>query len=155
MDASTSKVGRERIGRIFRYLKALNDHRNPPKRDIGEQPWKLWLSELPWHPAIVTRTSGGGEGKEKDFILKVGRPELAEWLESEWDNPQQAELVAKERSATGEERFDAQPERVAAFERYRAEWNSWAEDEGPAREAMRIFEELYELHGRMEREAER
>jgi len=32
--------------------KALNQHRNPAKRQIREQLWSLWLHDLPEHPAI-------------------------------------------------------------------------------------------------------
>jgi hypothetical protein len=38
--------------RVFRYLEALNQHRNPAKRQIREQPWNLRLHELPEHPSI-------------------------------------------------------------------------------------------------------
>src|SRR5690242_3216094 len=44
--------GRERVARVYRYLKALNQHRSPAVRRIEEQPWCKWLSELPSHPSI-------------------------------------------------------------------------------------------------------
>src|SRR5205823_792490 len=75
-DAKSQQVGRERIARVFRYLKALNEHRNPAKRDLSEQPWTLWFRHLPDHPAIQRRLVNGQE--ETDFVLKVGRPTLAQ-----------------------------------------------------------------------------
>src|SRR3989442_10772039 len=71
-DAKSQQQGRERIARVFRYLKALNEHRNPAKRDLSEQAWTLWVRHLPDHPAIQRRLSNGHE--EADFVIKVGRP---------------------------------------------------------------------------------
>jgi len=56
-DAKSQQQGRERIARVFRYLKALNEHRNPAKRDLSEQPWTLWFRHLPDHPLIQRRFS--------------------------------------------------------------------------------------------------
>jgi len=47
MDAEKLRAGRDKLTRVFRYLEALNQHRNPAKRQIQEQPWSLWLRELP------------------------------------------------------------------------------------------------------------
>src|SRR3989442_12110336 len=71
-DAKSQQQGRERIARVFRYLKALNEHRNPAKRDLSEQPWTLWFRHLPDHPAIQRRVSDGHE--EAPFVLQVARP---------------------------------------------------------------------------------
>src|SRR5262245_42334003 len=38
---------RERITRVFRYLRDLNLHRNPAKRLIQDQLWRLPLAQLP------------------------------------------------------------------------------------------------------------
>ena len=53
LTSDTLNVGKERIVQVFEYLKALNEHRNPAKRQIREQPWALWYSDLPDHPAIM------------------------------------------------------------------------------------------------------
>src|SRR5207237_2065036 len=71
-DAKSQQQGRERIARVFRYLKALNEHRNQAKRDLSEQPWTLWFRHLPDHPLIQRRISNGQE--EADFVNKVGQP---------------------------------------------------------------------------------
>src|SRR5437868_11296436 len=75
-DEKSQRIGRERIARVFRYLKALNEHRNPAKRDLSEQPWTLWFRNLPDHPSIQRRLVNGKEVEEDDFVLKVGRPTL-------------------------------------------------------------------------------
>jgi len=91
-DAKSQQQGRERIARVFRYLKALNEHRNPAKRDLSEQPWTLWFRQLPDHSAIQRRFSNGQE--EADFVLKVARPTftqapqpplpIVDWLDVDW-----------------------------------------------------------------------
>ena len=50
MDAEKLRVARDKLTRVFRYLEALNQHRNPAKRQIHEQPWSFWLRDLPEHP---------------------------------------------------------------------------------------------------------
>jgi hypothetical protein len=185
VDNDTIRIGRERLLRVFRYLGALNEHRNPVKRHIDEQLWTLWLKELPKHPSIRRGSSptaaaaqtpvASDEGlpteqRDSDFILKITRPRLANpptppaliepWLEAGWDNP------SKEVSALGSRnegpprsavsvRFGSDPKRVAALDLWKAERDQWAKDERPARAAMKIFEDFYELYGRVEREAER
>jgi len=99
----SERPGRERIARVFRYLKALNEHRNPAKRDLSDQPWTLWFRDLPDHPSIQRRVSNGHE-PEEDFILKVGRPAftqapppplaIADWLEGDWEDPESEIVVA-------------------------------------------------------------
>src|SRR5215813_5002170 len=106
MEPEKLRVAREKITRVFRYLEALNQHRNPPKRQIREQPWHLWLHDLPAHPAIRqgAANSKARTAKSKDadgqsgenagstsFALRVQRPQLsrapeppnevASWLE--------------------------------------------------------------------------
>ncbi|HAH01182.1 MAG TPA: hypothetical protein DCL75_20570 [Ktedonobacter sp.] len=98
---------------IFRYLQALNQLRNPTKRDIQEQAWTMWFHDLPNHPcirrsAIASRANEIDDGSDNqllegqkddkgvadDFILKVRRPTLLEppepprellpWLQNGW-----------------------------------------------------------------------
>jgi very-short-patch-repair endonuclease len=98
---------------IFRYLQALNQLRNPTKRNIKEQAWMMWLHELPNHPSIrrgiiaspstdinddkdnqLLEVQKDETGVSEDFILKVRRPllldppepprELLPWLQNGW-----------------------------------------------------------------------
>src|SRR5687767_11649877 len=95
---------RERIAQVFRYLRDLNVHRNPAKRLLQDQPWRLLLDGLPDHPAIqrvaVDATAEGPEAEGEaapPYLVKVARPQLtkppappdviADWLERGWDEP--------------------------------------------------------------------
>ena len=182
MDAEKLHVVRDKLTRVFRYLEALNQHRNPAKRRIHEQPWSLWLRALPQHPCIrrgaaktsSSETKNGNSQNPEDaanFVLKVQRPrltrapeppqEIAAWLEDGWDDPcndftvKQTSEESENRTELRSEKFADDPIRTASLERWKILRSEWVEAEKPARAAMRIFESLYALYGRIDREAER
>jgi len=183
MDPEKVRIARDKLTRVFRYLEALNQHRNPAKRQLREQLWSLWLHDLPDHPAIKrggSKTKGlrGGSSKtqaievsDPDFVLKVQRPtltlpptpppEIAAWIETGWEDPsnetsiQESPDESKENEQPRTVTFTDDPARPAAFERWRALRDDWAKNEKPARISMKIFETLYSLYGRIDREAER
>src|SRR5215510_9401647 len=83
------RTARDKITRVFRYLEALNQHRNPVQRQISFQPWSLWLHDLPSHSCIergitrpdsVTVNKAGAKVQSIDkpgrqeFVFKVRRP---------------------------------------------------------------------------------
>src|SRR6266404_4380287 len=183
MDADKLRVARDKLTRVFRYLEALNQHRNPAKRQIHEQPWSLWLRDLPEHSSVQRGAAKAGPLKTKNgnsqgtedggasYVLKVQRPrltrapeppeEIAAWLEDGWDDPSSAFAV---RPALEESEISAAPTivsltddaaRTASLERWKLLRDEWVKTEKPARAAMKIFESLYALYGRIDREAER
>src|SRR6266436_9418663 len=182
MDADKLRVSREKLTRVFRYLEALNQHRNPAKRQLREQLWSLRLCDLPEHSSIQRGEVKAPSAKAKkanddltsngaSYVLKVQRPrltrppeppeEIAAWLASGWDDPS-SELAIEESRRESEEaagsvvaRFDDEQGRVASFERWKAQRGEWAQKEKPARAAMKLFETLYALYGRIDREGER
>src|SRR6267143_808984 len=183
MDADKLRVARDKLTRVFRYLEALNQHRNPAKRQIHEQPWSFWLRNLPDHPSIQrggvksnslktnNRNSQGTEDGGANYILKVQRPrltrgpeppeEIAAWLEDGWDDPSNA-LTLKQTLEESENRaepktvkFTDDPSRATILERWQLLRNEWLKTEEPARAAMKLFESFYALYGRVDREAER
>src|ERR1700746_2192989 len=183
MDAEKLRVAREKLTRVFRYLEALNQHRNPAKRQLREQPWSLWMRDLPDHSSIQTGAAKICSPKAKDkysqaiedtgsnYILKVRRPrltrppeppkEISAWLEDGWDDPSNAVAVdetLEESESSREQRiekFADDPARTAAFERWKPLRDEWVETERPAGAAMKIFEAFFTLYGRIDREAER
>ena len=187
MDADALRVARDKLTRVFRYLEALNQHRNPAKRQIREQLWTVWFRELPDHPSVRRGTprqrtapeasetnvaqDRAGARDEQAFILKVNRPrlttsppppeELTQWLERGWEDPSKEISIRSTMNELDENRqtkivrFEENPERVRAFDAWKQQRDLWARNERPARASMKLFETLYELHGRLEREAER
>src|SRR6266581_527300 len=183
MDAEKLRIARDKLTRVFRYLEALNEHRNPPKRQIREQLWNLWLHDLPEHPSIkrgaaksrpskaAAADGQSAEGGNVTFVLKVQRPsltappappgEIAEWLETGWDDPANDASIQETRNESEENaeprmaRFADNPARPTMLQRWKSVRDDWANKEKPARASMKIFETLYALYGRIDREAER
>src|SRR5258707_2266436 len=183
MNADKLRVARDKLTRVFRYLEALNQHRNPAKRQIHEQPWSLWLRDLPEHSSVqrgaakaspLKTKDGNGQGTEDggaSYVLKVQRrrltraseppEEIAAWLEDGWDDPSNGFALKQtlEETENGAEsriaKFADDPARTATLERWKLARNEWVRTEKPARAAMKIFESLYALYGRIDREAER
>jgi very-short-patch-repair endonuclease len=181
MDADSLRIGRDRLLRVFRFLEALNQHRNPAARQIRDQLWTLWADNLPDHPAIqlgrphvenkAKEPVAGKEQDEESFILKVSRPkltrppdpgsELKAWLESGWDDPFKNPSVRNSKNEAGPEgktilvKFDDDPNRVSNWNQWNAKHEEWSRNERPARLAMKVFEDFYQLYGRVEREGER
>lgn len=179
------RIAREKIMRVFRYLEALNQHRNPVQRQLSGQEWSLWLHDLPRHstvqrgaPAMDSAAESAQDDaarrvdydKAENFVIKVRRPklspppdpprEIAGWLKGGWDDPSSNARFNEtiehpdHQGRTSDDKFRDSPGRLSAFQRWQLERDDWAEAELPARAAMKIFEMLYDLHGRLEREAE-
>jgi very-short-patch-repair endonuclease len=181
MDAEKLRAVRDKLTRVFRYLEALNQHRNPAKRQIHEQPWSFWLRDLPEHPSMQRgaakasslKTKNGNSQSPEDgasYVLKVQRPrltrapeppgEIAAWLEDGWDDPSNGLTVNQtreesENSAEPRVTFAVDPARTASLERWKHLRDEWVKTEKPARAVMKFFESLYALYGRIDREAER
>jgi very-short-patch-repair endonuclease len=183
MNAEKLRIAREKLTRVFRYLEALNQHRNPAKRQLREQPWNLLLRELPDHPSIQLGSGkvgsskikkGDKQGSEDDgpnYVLKVRRPrltrppeppeEIVDWLADGWDDPSNGVTIEEtlEESQNLAEpstvKFADDAARTAGLERWKALRDEWVKSEKPARAGMKIFETFYALYGRIDREAER
>jgi hypothetical protein len=174
------RIGQKRLTQVFRYLEALNNHRSSAKRYIDEQIWKLWLRDLPDHPSIQRATpaeireSGGISRQERsaaEALLRVRRPKLSQcprppepllpWLETGWQEltsgvqvrPWRFELRAGGHAVVVH--FEDDPERSSILRCWQVQRDAWAAVEKPAYDAARVFERLYEVWGRIEKEGER
>jgi very-short-patch-repair endonuclease len=169
---------RERIERLFHFVRELHERRNPTPRQLDEHSWKLRYSDLPEHEAVTFAVRPPGEASEAEaspsqsVLLEVFRPNrkeapvrpvvLESWLGKEWEDPRldprPHEFLIQDISGTGnavQMAFDADPNRVAALQEYQKLWHSWSEHERRTIAAARIFEHLYELHGSLQKDGER
>jgi very-short-patch-repair endonuclease len=176
---SQNEVGKLRIKQVFEYLKALNDHRNPSVRQVKGHPWHLWLDDLPDHPTIELQAVHPQKARDTDegeelttplYLFRVRRPkltrspspsaELHDWLHAGWDDPEndaRFHLSRNQVDLQGETvtvQFDDNPARPATFAPWQQKREKWRVAERPARQAMEVFEKLYALHGKLERESE-
>jgi very-short-patch-repair endonuclease len=111
------------------------------------------------------------DGRNAEPLLRIRRPTLtkapsppdsvADWVLKGWEKPEGKVAVWNLRNRRGRggrivgERFADEPSRTRALAAWSRIWSAWSEVERPAREAMRIFETLYALHGDIERQGER
>jgi len=79
MDAEKLRVARDKLTRVFRYLEALDQHRNPAKRQIREQPWNLPLRDLPKHSSIQRRVGKTASAKSKNGNSQSSEDDVAHW----------------------------------------------------------------------------
>ncbi|MEM4283830.1 MAG: AAA domain-containing protein [Candidatus Caldarchaeum sp.] len=170
-------VAHERTKRLLRFLKEYAAIRFPPTRDLDEVRWKLWLDGLPQHSSIAVlritgddeREGNGNDGPE--VLMRIRRPRLSRppalppslegWLKGAFDDPFKEPEVLTERSipdsdgASRAERFEEDPVRVREWHNWLERWRTWAQQERPARQAMKVYERFYELYGELQREGER
>jgi hypothetical protein len=102
-DQEKTKLARQKLINVYRYIQALNELRNPVYREIEDQPWIMWFRDLPDHPSVqigklsnVVIDSDDAGQVDEAFILSVRRPELKRapeppaeirlWLEDGWQN---------------------------------------------------------------------
>ncbi len=172
------EVERGRLRQIFRFLKDFNGLKNPVRRQIAEQPWVMWLRELPEHPYVWVRgrqakaeTEATNISESADVLLRVRRPDvptapapprvLDGWLRPSWKDPSvqsvealsQREIPRNDGTLTTEA-FDVDPDRVRALAQWKPKRHEWAREALVATKVLESFNRLYELQGRVEREGE-
>lgn len=168
-----------RARQLFQFLKAFAERRVPKQRVLAQHLWSLGLNDLPQHPAIVVgsviiATEGediediDGEGAPGP-LLQVSKPQLTapppppeavkDYLVSGWKDAEESVEVLPSRNLTRDgqtvtEYFEDDPERVAALATWNKERDRWAAAEIPAVRAMKVYEKLYDLRGRIELQSE-
>lgn len=152
------------------WLKDLPDH---PSVDVSGIRIRAESNSQPASEGNLREHQADTKAEDQP-ILRVRRPKithpprppqsLREWLLRGWDDPFREvqirqvinEPVTDDAPDEAEAvRFADDPERVQAYESWKQERDEWAVRERPARAAMKVFEQLYELYGRIERESER
>src|SRR5260370_36980154 len=77
------EITRNRIRQIFRFLKDFDGLRNPVTRQISEQPWSVWVRELPTHTSLWLRGRDPGDANSNgvhdglcEALLRVRRADV-------------------------------------------------------------------------------
>jgi very-short-patch-repair endonuclease/DNA polymerase III delta prime subunit len=161
--------GQDLVRNLFEYVIAYTQIKTPCVRTIVQQPWLQYLGEVPRHETIQFTPPTSSDSAAGWGLLKVGRAKLVEpppppniildWLEPDWKAQQdlqpvlQRDFLIDDQAVT--ERFEDSPERVKLFEAWLPAFRLWSEADRRARAALKLFEKLYEVHGRLARENER
>jgi very-short-patch-repair endonuclease len=162
--------GSERVRRIFEFVRSLQELRTPVQRDLDSTPWKLWLKDVPAHPAVSMAAAVTEDESLETEVLRCQRPTytkppapsaaLADWVLPGWNDPsiaprhRPAVNRAEGSAQAATERFEEDLERTAAWELWVGAWNRWAEAEQPSIRTMKLFESLYALLGQLERDGD-
>ena len=165
---------RERLLKVFEFLKAYTELRYPPVRDIGQQLRVLWLKNLSQHSSVEIFQGDRGEDTESedaDIILRITRADLtdcpsppaaiADWLKPGWQNIDGSVAVHPSRNVADKdgkvriERFEEALPRTSLLKRWQQVRAEWQTNERPARQSLGTFQTVYEWFGIHEREAER
>lgn len=161
-----------RILRLFKFLHDVNRLRYRPERTLQDQVLVIPLTKLPEHPSIqLTRPVMTDGQTPAEFDLSVARARttrcapppdlLRDWLVSGWDDPNAAAAYEDSRNEVTEQgesitvKFDADPARLIAWERWTATRKAWVAPEMRARAALAFFEKLYGLYALLEKDSER
>jgi len=168
-----TQTKRERLTKLFEFLKAYTDLRYPPVRDINQQLRILRLKDLPAHSSVeLFRDTGRREDEteDRDIILRLTRPPttpcptppavLSTWLKLGWREYRGKVEVEGTRNVVKEgkthiERFEDDYQRPAQLRDWQRQRDLWVTNERPAREALTLFQTIYEWYGILEREGEK
>lgn len=176
---------RTRVRKIFEFLRAFDQIRNPVVCRLDQLDWSLDLTDLPaservWgaYPPDRPRSADPTRGLEvpedvlsRPVLLVVRRPKLSvppppphgleHWVEGNWREPgtqvsvRTTAVDATEGNRGGPERVGDDPNRRNKLEAWLTSWRCWSEKERPLWLTMELFSRLYALHGRLEREKDR
>jgi len=171
-------IAQSRLTQVFKFLKELNELRNPVPREMTAYPEVLRLDTWPAHPFIEVRR---GDRIEEDNdavsetamepLIRIRRanltlcpspPELLDgWLKPGWQSAEaQVEMLASrnfpdKKEGTETVAFENDEERVIAFNEWTIARTKWAAAEQPAIAARKLFERIHALWTTMQREGDR
>jgi len=153
---------RERLTKLFEFLKAYTDLRFPAVRNIAQQPYSLWLKDFPSHSSVELIRGVGkseDENEDSDIVLRLTRPvitqcplppaALAKWLKSGWRELPGSVEIEPTRNTVGRdgrtviERFDADSRRPSLLRSWKQDREQWVTNERPARQSLALFQTIY------------
>lgn len=171
-------VAKDRLTQTFKFLKELNELRNPVPREISGHAKLLWIDEWPAHPFIEVRRGdrkeeeddGNGEA-ELEPLIRIRRADLTPcpkppealdgWLKPGWQSVEtEAEVLASrnfldEKSRSITVAFEDDEQRVTGLNVWAGARTKWTVAERPAVAARKLFEEIHALWTAMQREGDR
>lgn len=175
-------LARDRIRRLFEFLREFNQRRHPVTRDIDAYLRKRWWHEFAHGSQHVLRaerkdsTPQDNPGLDDvpddadasddagDFILRVAQPAIipcpkpsdavAEWLRPGWDDPTTEVTWSTARWLEGEE-VPITAETESRLLEWKDRRDSWAGRHRDDYAAAKVFDWLWQVKSDMDREAER
>src|ERR1044071_6258130 len=152
---------KDRLVQTFKFLKELNQLRNPVPRDLSQSPRLFWLHEWPMHPCIAVRRGDRSEEREENAderpepLIRVRRanltpcpkpPEVLDgWLKPGWKSVEGLPEVLPRRNFAHDEKgtitivFEDDQNRVKTYDAWLSTRANWIDAERPAIVARKLF----------------
>ena len=116
-----TEVAQSRLTQVFKFLKALNELRNPVPRDLSAYSQILWLDKWPTHPTIVIQRGDREDNEEETDVdaemeptIRVQRARLTAcpnpptlldgWLNQTWQSVDAEAEVLESRNFVNKEK---------------------------------------------------
>src|SRR5438477_3754677 len=164
----SSDVAQTRLTQVFKFLKALNELRNPVPRELSAYSQILWLDKWPPHPTIVIQRGDREDNEDETDVdaemeptIRVQRARLTAcpnppasldgWLKPTWQSVDAEVEVLESRNFVNREKetvtiqFVDEAARVDALNGWKTTREKWVAAERPAIEARQLFERTHAL----------
>jgi very-short-patch-repair endonuclease len=170
-------LAQSRLMQVFRFLKELNELRNPVACDLSGYAEVLRLDAWPVYPCIVVQRGDRPEEEDGDAeaamepLIRIQRARLTPcpkppvaldgWLKPGWQAADAETAVLESRNSLDDEKrtvtveFGDDGERVAALNIWSVARTRWSVAERPAIAALKVFERIHTLWSTMQREGDR
>lgn len=165
---------RERVRRLFAFLRGFNEKRNPIATDIRQHKGHWWWSRIPQSPWIDRGdfqdpnpdedTSPPSDEDDPGFLLRVRRPELQpppeppvdllKWVHAGWDTPEGDATWDEIREDPSDGTEELSPGDAQRLSEWRSEWIDWADRSRVDYRVSDLFQWLWGVHADTEREGE-
>ena len=174
---ASDELTQSRLTQVFKFLKELNELRNPVPRDLSGYVDMLRLDAWPLHPCVVVRRGDREEESDADTdvemepLIRIKRARLTlcpkppdaldGWLKPGWQSGDAEAEVLESRNFVDREKktvtvaFGDDAQRVTALNAWTITRGKWVEAERPAIAALKIFERIHTLWTTMQREGDR
>lgn len=162
-----TEIARQKLIQLFSFFKAVELRRSSIVQQITKQEWSLWFKDLPTHDTLcvfqpVREDDGVCLILKKPVTHPCPEPssDLRIWLEMGWDNldlsqvSHKTERLVQANNQSDIERFDSYPKLDSELIEWQRKRVLWRSSELPARAALKVWEQFFALHSRLEREGE-
>jgi very-short-patch-repair endonuclease len=150
---------------LYRFLREYVDVRSQRVREVKQYEDVIWLDEFPEEGGAGTAIFSGTCPHDRpeawlwaERLPHVPEPQrpviLADWAylaDADADGPRGPRQVSVEGR---EEAFDDDPDRVRAWQQWMRNWQAWHDDEQRRAGVRAVYERLFNLERRLEREGE-
>ena len=175
--SASDDLAQSRLTQVFKFLKELNELRNPVARDLSGYAEVLRLDAWPAHPCIGVRHGDRVDDEDADAeaemepLIRIQRARLTPcpkppvvldgWLKPGWQAVDAETTVLESRNFLDDKKktvtveFGDDGERVTALNVWSVARTTWCVAERPAIAALKVFERIHTLWSAMQRESDR